>query len=69
MNEGQKSQVILMLLLRVFGTIICVYKAKKLNKSEVGWGLFGFVFPLVAIIWIQFMKPILVWNSNIDLDN
>lgn len=68
MNEDQRTQMILMILLRVFGTVVCVIKAKKINRSEAGWGLFGFVFPIVAMIWIQFMKPIMVWNSNINLD-
>ncbi len=46
------------LAIRIIAIISCVMKAKKLNRSQFGWALFGFLIPIVAIIWIQFMKPI-----------
>lgn len=49
--------VMLGLVVRVIGVIVCVNKAKQLNRPTGGWGFFGFVSPIVAMIWIQFMKP------------
>ena len=47
----------ILLIVRIFITIYCVNKAGELNRSKWGWGLFGFFLPILAIIWIQFMKP------------
>ena len=55
--------------LRIVGVIVCSNKAKELNRSAGGWGFFGFISPILAMIWIQFMKPVMVWDSNIDLNN
>lgn len=54
--------------LRVIGVIVCVNKAGELNRSKGGWGFFGFVSPIIAMIWIQFMKPVTDWNQNIDIN-
>jgi len=54
--------------LRILGAIVCSNKAKTLNRSTGGWGFFGFVSPILAMIWIQFMKPIMVWDSNVYLN-
>jgi hypothetical protein len=48
---------IILFIVRIFITIYCVNKAGELNRSKGGWGVFGFFLPIVAIIWIQFMKP------------
>lgn len=56
--------VIIQLILRVVGAIVCVNKAKELNRSEGGWGFFGFISPILAMIWIHFMKPVMNWNRN-----
>lgn len=60
--------LIIQLVLRIVGVIVCSNKAKELNRNTGGWGFFGFMSPILAMIWIQFMKPIMVWNSNIDLN-
>ena len=60
--------LIIGLALRIVGTIVCINKAKQLNRDTTGWGIFGFFLPLVAMIWIQFMKPIIVWDKNVDMD-
>jgi len=60
--------IIFQLALRIVGVIVCVNKAKKLNRSEGGWGFFGFVSPILAMIWIQFMKPIMIWDDNLNVD-
>ena len=60
--------VILIIILRVVGLLVCVNKAKELNRSQGGWGFFGFVSPILAMIWIHFMKPIMKWDENIHID-
>ncbi len=60
--------LIIQLGLRIIGVIVCSNKAKELNRSTGGWGVFGFVSPILAMIWIQFMKPVMVWDSNVDLN-
>ena len=60
--------LIIQLGLRIIGVIVCSNKAKELNRSTGGWGGFGFVSPILAMIWIQFMKPVMVWDSNVDLN-
>lgn len=49
---------------RIVVTILCVNKAAELNRSKTNWGCFGFIFPLLAIIWIQFMKYKIVWPQS-----
>jgi hypothetical protein len=47
----------ILLIVRIIITIYCVNKAGELKRNKVGWGLFGFFLPIVALIWIQFIKP------------
>ncbi|RCW91316.1 hypothetical protein [Winogradskyella arenosi] len=61
--------VIIQLGLRVVGMIVCANKATELNRSSGGWGFFGFVSPIIAMIWIHCMKPITLWDENVDLNN
>jgi len=68
MEDGRAIFMILGLVLRIVGAVVCSNKAKKLNRSTGGWGFFGFISPIIAMIWIQFMKPIMVWDSNVDLN-
>jgi hypothetical protein len=71
MEEGAVEiifSIICYLLLRIGAILICVYKAKSLNRGAGRWGLFGFCLPIPAIIWIQFMKPIMKWDENINID-
>lgn len=56
------------LIIRIIGVVVCVNKAKELNRSEVGWGFFGFFLPIIAMIWIQFMKPVIKWTKNEDIN-
>ncbi len=57
---------ILTIVLRIVGSSVCASKAGKLNRSKVGWGIFGFGFPILAMIWIQFMKPVNILNENLQ---
>jgi len=59
--------LIIVLGLRIVGTIVCVNKAKELNRSTGGWGFFGFISPIIAMIWIHCMKPITLWDENVDI--
>ncbi|WP_452230063.1 hypothetical protein [Lacinutrix sp. MEBiC02404] len=59
--------VIIQLTLRIVGTLVCSNKAKELNRSTGGWGFFGFVMPIIAMIWIHCMKPIMQWDENVNI--
>lgn len=59
---------ILVLGLRIVAVIVCVNKAKELNRSAGGWGFFGFISPILAMICIQFMKPVMLWDKNLDIN-
>ena len=50
--------------LRIVGAIVCSSKASSLNRSSGTWGVLGFCFPIIAMIWIQFMKPIVDWRKG-----
>ena len=64
MDDSSGVFVILGLVLRIVGAVVCSNKAKELNRSTGGWGFFGFISPILAMIWIQFMKPIMVWDNE-----
>ena len=66
MDEG--VVVIIQLILRIVGAVVCVNKAKSLNRSTGGWGFFGFVMPIIAMIWIHCMKPVMKWDENMNID-
>ena len=55
---------ILLILLRIVGVIVCSNKAGELNRSKGGWGFFGFVSPIIAMIWINCMKPIMTFEKE-----
>lgn len=54
---------------RIIGAYLCVIYAKDLNRSSSSWGLFGFITPLLAMILILFMKPVIKWNENLNIEN
>ena len=60
--------VIFQLILRVVGIIVCANKAKELNRSTGGWGFFGFASPILAMIWIHFMKPVIKWDDHENIE-
>jgi len=64
----QGGVVIIVLILRIVGIFVCVNKAKELNRSTGGWGFFGFVSPIIAMIWIHCMKPVMKWDENVNID-
>lgn len=56
--------VIVQLILRIIGIIVCLKKAKELNRNTGGWGFFGFASPIIAMIWIHCLKPIKNFDKN-----
>ena len=68
MEDGRAIFMILGLILRIVGAVVCSNKAKELNRSTGGWVVFGLAFPIIAMIWIQFMKPKMVWDSSMALN-
>lgn len=56
--------LIIQLVLRIVGVVVCSSKAKELNRSSGSWGFFGFVFPIVAMIWVNCLKPVTNWDKN-----
>jgi hypothetical protein len=67
MEDGRAIFMIFVLILRIVGAAVCANKAKELNRSTGGWGFFGFISPIIAMIWIQFMKPVMLWDSNVEI--
>jgi hypothetical protein len=55
---------LILFILRIVGAIFCSNKAKELNRSSGGWGVFGFISPIIAMIWINCLKPITNWDKN-----
>jgi hypothetical protein len=43
---------------RIVGVFVCSKKAKELNRNSNGWGLFGFISPILAICIIYAIKPL-----------
>jgi hypothetical protein len=52
------------LILRIVGLFYCKDKAKELNRSTGGWATFGFLSPILAMIWISCLKPIIKWEEK-----
>lgn len=61
-----------MQLLAILFTTVCIAvcrsKAKKLNRNVISWTVFAFFLPLIAIIWIQFMKKEGLYKADVRLE-
>jgi hypothetical protein len=66
MDDG--AIIIIQLVLRAIGIGVCVNKAKELNRSTGAWGFFGFISPIIAMIAIHFMKPVVKWDENANIE-
>jgi hypothetical protein len=62
--ETEAATVLIQFALRIIGAIVCNQRAKHLNRSQTGWGIFGFIFPIIAMIAVYFMKPKMVWEDR-----
>jgi hypothetical protein len=61
---GQFIIGLILLALRVFGAYFCSQSATEKNRNSGGWGFFGFLSPIVAIIWISLLKPKTKWEDS-----
>ena len=52
------SLALVQIALRVIGIIVCVNKARSLKRNALGWGAFGFLLPIVAMVAVYCMKPL-----------
>lgn len=68
MDDQQHHALVMLItgMLRIVGAIYCGTEADKLNRSVVGWVLFGLGFPIIAMIWISFLKPIIKFEEPKD---
>mgnify|MGYP006898399627 CR=1 FL=1 len=62
--DGAPALLIIQMILRLVGIVVCVNKAKELNRSQGGWGFFGFIMPIVAMIWVHCIKPKVNWENQ-----
>lgn len=42
-NGSNMILIIILLVLRIIGMVVCYNDAQKLNRSSLGWGFFGFI--------------------------
>ena len=47
---------LLVLVFRIYAANYCVKKATILGRNMAGWGIFGFISPLIALIVINNMS-------------
>jgi len=52
------SMALVQIALRVIGIIVCVNRARSLKRNTFGWGAFGFLLPIVAMVAVYCMKPL-----------
>lgn len=55
--EQNNGLLLLSLAFRIVGVFVCYNQAKSLNRESGVWAIFGFFFPLIAMLWIFCLKP------------
>ena len=50
--------------LRGIGPVFCAIQAEKKNRSTGLWAIFGFVFPIIAMICIFSLSSVTKWNKE-----
>jgi hypothetical protein len=50
--------------LRGIGPLVCATQAEKKNRSAARWGVFGFLFPIIAMICVYSVSPITKWKKE-----
>jgi hypothetical protein len=63
MNESGVFAII-WFLLRLAGPIYCAIKADHLNRKPGIWALLGFLFPIIAMIWISTLPKQTLWTKE-----
>ena len=67
-DNGSGAMLMLFyLVIRIVGAVVCTNKAKELNRSTGGWGFFGFCMPVIAMIWVNCLKPNIDWENKSDI--
>lgn len=54
----------ILIALRGIGPVVCAIQAEKKNRSAGLWGLFGFLFPIIAMITIFSLSPVTKWKKE-----
>lgn len=67
-NDATAAGYLLMAAFRIGVTIYCANRADKLNRSGLGWGVLGFVFPIIALIAIHLVKARTVWEHDPSIE-
>jgi hypothetical protein len=67
--KDQELLSILNIIVRIIGVAVCASQAKTKNRNEVGWGVFGFCMPIIAMIIISFKKPKIKWHQEKNQTN
>jgi hypothetical protein len=52
------------LILRVVSPIYCAMKADRLNRNTGLWAIFGFIFPIIAMIWASTLTKRTLWTKE-----
>ena len=63
-----EALIIIQIILKFTGAIVCATKADKLNRSGFGWAIFGFLMPILAMIIVNCLKPKIDWHED-NTDN
>ena len=67
-DDGSRAMLmIFLLILSIVGAVVCSNRAKELNRSTGSWGFFGFFMPIIAMIWVNCLKPNVEWEKKSDL--
>jgi formate hydrogenlyase subunit 3/multisubunit Na+/H+ antiporter MnhD subunit len=59
-----RTIVIIQIVFRVIAAVICTFRARNLNRSQTIWGIFGFIFPVLAVIAVFLMKNKIAWHLS-----
>ncbi len=65
--EDYAAVYIVLFLARILLSIYIIQIAGRLNRNQVGWGIFGFFFPAFALIIIGLLKKKMI--KKVDLSN
>lgn len=55
---GSSQEAFIILLVKIACIIICVNKAKKLNRSPFWWGALALFISVLAVIVIHLVRPL-----------
>ncbi len=56
MEQQNNFLLIFTFALRILGAVVCYKQAKWLNRDGGSWSVFGFFFPIIAMIWVYCLK-------------